>query len=55
MLKVMIASDGDISGLDPQKFRSDAGYTAVENPYDGLLYLEVMPWKEPTSGTDRLG
>jgi peptide/nickel transport system substrate-binding protein len=40
--KIVIASDSDISGLDPQKFKSDAGYAAVENLYDGLFDLETV-------------
>lgn len=43
MSKVVIASDSDISGLDPQEFKSNAGYTAVENLYDGLFDLQVEP------------
>ena len=48
MSKIVIASDSDISGLDPQKFKSDAGYAAVENLYDGLFDLETVPRADGT-------
>jgi hypothetical protein len=51
MPKIVMASDSDISGLDPQKFKSDAGYAVVENLHDGHFGLEVMPQEEPTSCT----
>lgn len=41
MSRIVIASDSDVSGLDPHNFKSDASYAAVENLYDGLLDLEV--------------
>ena len=50
--KIVIASDSDISGLDPQKFKSDAGYAAVENLYDGLFDLEVAPRPDGTCRAD---
>jgi peptide/nickel transport system substrate-binding protein len=46
--KIVIASDSDISGLDPQNFKSDAGYAAVENLYDGLFDLETVPRADGT-------
>jgi hypothetical protein len=52
MPKVMIASDSDISGLDRQKFKSDAGHSGVENLYHGLFDLEVMSPEEPTTSLD---
>ena len=48
MSKIVIASDSDISGLDPQKFKSDAGYAAVESLYDGLFDLETTPQPDGT-------
>ena len=51
MSKMVMAADSDISDLDPQKFKCDAGYAAVESPYDGLLNLEEVPQEEPTSCT----
>lgn len=48
MSKIVIAMDSDISCLDPQKFKSDAGYAAVENLHDDVFDLEVMPQEEPT-------
>ena len=43
MAKIVIASDSDINDLDPQNFKSDSSYAAVENLYDGLFDLEVQP------------
>jgi len=42
MAKIVIASDSDVNDLDPQNFRSDASYAAVENMYDGLFELDVQ-------------
>jgi peptide/nickel transport system substrate-binding protein len=46
--KIVIASDSDISGLDPHRFKSDAGYAAVENLYDGLFDLATVPQADGT-------
>jgi peptide/nickel transport system substrate-binding protein len=48
--KIVIASDSDINDLDPQNFKSDSSYAAVENLYDGLFDLEAQP---ATDGTWR--
>ena len=50
MAKIVIASDSDINDLDPQNFKSDSSYAAVENLYDGLFDLEAQP---ATDGTWR--
>ena len=50
MTKIVIASDSDINDLDPQNFKSDSSYAAVENLYDGLFDLEAQ---SATDGTWR--
>ncbi|MFQ6000350.1 MAG: ABC transporter substrate-binding protein [Anaerolineae bacterium] len=43
MEKIVVSRDSDINDLDPQNFKSDAGYEAVENLYNGLFDLEARP------------
>lgn len=35
MEKIVVSRDSDINDLDTQNFKSDAGYEAVENLYNG--------------------
>jgi len=50
--KILIACDSDINDLDPQDFKSDASYAAVENLYNGLFDLEARPARDGTWRAD---
>ncbi len=52
MAKIVIASDSDTNDLDPQNFKSDASYAAVENLYNGLFDLEARRARDGTWRAD---